>query len=158
MTKAEFLAGNSNWDNHRNLLWPSLEITTQFGLPVLELGSGMGSTRFLRQYCKDAGLEFVSYDSNFEYARENGSIHVANWDTIPWRLDWGVVLVDEAPGEHRKISLSLLHHAKIIVAHDTEPAADNGYQMRNILKSFKYMKDFESPGAWATIVSQDNEL
>jgi len=113
MTKAEFLSVVGNWSNHRYLLWPALEATKHLKLPVLELGCGMGSTEFLRKYCQDEGLEFFSYDSDANYAKDFGSVYVADWSTIPWRKDWGVVLVDEAPGEHRKISLSLLHHAKI---------------------------------------------
>lgn len=153
MTKAEFLDLVGNWSNHRNLLWPALELTSHFSLPVLELGAGMGSTKYLREYCKDAGLEFVSYDSNMEYANQNNSLFVANWDTIPWRREWGVVLVDHAPGEHRKFALQRLHHAKIVIAHDTEPAADHGYQMRDELKKYKFMVDWETEGAWATAVS-----
>ncbi len=153
MTKEEFLARVGNWENHRNLLWPALEATKELKLPVLELGCGMGSTEWLRQYCKDEGLEFFSYDSSEEYAKQFNSVHVADWATIPWRKEWGVVLVDEAPGEHRKISLDLLHHAKIVVAHDTEPAADYGYQMRDKLKLYKFMIDFETSGAWASAVS-----
>ena len=158
MKKSEFLCISGNWDNHKNLLWPSLELTSHLGLPVLELGSGMGSTAYLRQYCKDAGLEFFSYDNNKDYADPNGSILVEDWANIPWRKDWGVVLVDHAPGEHRRIALQLLHHAKIVVAHDTEPAADHGYQMRSVLKDYKYMIDWESEGAWATAVSDHLNL
>lgn len=153
MTKADFLDVVGNWSNHRNLLWPALELTKHLGLPVLELGSGMGSTKYLRQYCMDEGLEFFSYDSNLKYAEENLSAYVENWDTIPWLKQWGVVLVDEAPGEHRKISLSLLHHAQIVVAHDTEPAAEHGYQMRPELLKYKFLIDWQSEGAWATAVS-----
>jgi len=43
--------------------------------------------------------------------------------------------------------------AQIIVAHDTEPNADHGYQMRDEIKKFKYWRDFETPGAWASIMS-----
>lgn len=153
MTKQEFLSQVGNWSNHRYLLWAALEATKHLKLPVLELGCGMGSTEFLRKYCSDNGLEFFSYDSDANYAKEFGSTHVPDWDTIPWRKDYAVVLVDEAPGEHRKISLARLHHAKIVVAHDTEPAADHGYQMRDELKKYKYMVDWETNGAWATAVS-----
>lgn len=153
MKKEEFLAITGNWSNHRYLLWAALEATKELKLPVLELGCGIGSTEYLRQYCKDEGLEFFTYDSNKEWAEKYGSTFVENWDTIPWRKEWGVVLVDEAPGEHRKISLGLLHHAQVVIAHDTEPAADHGYQMRAQLAKYRYMVDWTSEGAWASAVS-----
>lgn len=153
MTKAEFFRVFGNWNSHLMLLWPALETTKHLKLPVLELGSGMGSTAVLRQYCQDEGLEFVTYDDKPEYAKENRSIYVENWDTIPWRKEWGVVLVDEAPGEHRKVSLSLLHHAQIVVAHDTELVGAGDYQMRPEINKYRYHLDFETPGAWATVMS-----
>lgn len=153
MTKQEFLNLVGNWSSHRYLLWEALEATKHLKLPVLELGCGMGSTRYLRQYCEDEGLEFFTYDSKKEYADEFASVHVDNWDNIPWRKDWGVVLVDEAPGEHRKISLALLHHSKIVVAHDTEITGAGDYRMRPELEKYKYLIDWKTEGAWATAVS-----
>ena len=153
MTKAEFLSVVGNWSNHRYFLWEALELTKHLRLPILELGSGEGSTQYLRQYCIDEVIEFVTYDSNKEWAEKTGSVYVENWETIPWRKDWGVVLVDMAPGEYRKIAIPKLSHAKILVCHDTEPAAEHGYQMRPELIKFKYLIDFTSEGAWCTAVS-----
>src|ERR1051326_3845350 len=109
MKKETFLARVGNWDSYKYFLWMALESTKNLKLPVLELGAGEGSTFLLRQYCKEEELEFCSYDFHPDYAKEFGSIHVTNWDLIPWRREWGVVLCDESPGEHRKVSLSLLH-------------------------------------------------
>ena len=153
MTKEKFLSQVGNWDNYKYFLWEALEATKHLKLPVLELGAGMGSTNLLREYCKDEGLEFVTYDYSEEYAKEFGSVHVTNWDLIPWRREWGVVLCDESPGEHRKVSLSLLHHAKIVVAHDTEIVGAGDYQMRPQIIKYKYYKDWETSGAWATAMS-----
>lgn len=151
MRKSDFLTGN--WMNHKVLLWPALEMTKHLKLPVLELGAGDYSTEFLRQYCHDEGLEFSSYDFNKEWADRVGAVHVENWDNIPWRKEWGVVLVDESPGEHRKISLANLHHAQIVVAHDTEIVGAGDYQMRPELEKYKYLYDYETKAAWATAVS-----
>lgn len=153
MTKAFFTQYESNWHSHRPLLWEALEATKHLKLPVLELGCGDGSTPYLQSYCKDNELELLSYDYNQEWAQKFGAIHVTNWDNIPWRKEYGVVLVDESPGEHRKESLKRLHHAKVIVVHDTEPAADHGYKMRSELKKFKYLIDYQTDGAWASAVS-----
>lgn len=153
MEKSTFLSVTGNWTSYKYFLWEALEMTKHLKLPVLELGAGEGSTFLLRQYCKDEGLEFFTYDYNPDYAKQFGSQYVENWDIIPWRKNWGVVLVDESPGEHRKISLSLLHHAQIVVAHDTEIVGAGDYQMRPQIEKYKYYQDFETEGAWATAMS-----
>jgi len=153
MKKEKFLSQVGNWDSYKYFLWEALEATKHLKLPVLELGAGMGSTFLLREYCKDEELEFFSYDFHPDYAKEFGSTHVENWDTIPWRKEWGVVLCDESPGQHRKVSLSLLHHAQIVVAHDTEIVGAGDYQMRPEIVKYKFYADFETSGAWATAMS-----
>lgn len=154
MKKEDFQKGAINgWTNHMYFLWQALEATKDLKLPVMELGCGHGSTPYIREYCKDEELEFLSYDLDQTWADKLGSIGINDWENIAWRKDYSVVLVDESPGEHRKISLSRLHHVKIVVAHDTEPAADHGYQMRAELAKYKYQKDWESIGAWASVVS-----
>lgn len=153
MTKEYFTSYDSNWHSHRPLLYAALEATKHLKLPVLELGCGEGSTPRLQEYCKENDLQLLSYDYDAGYAKQYGGIHVSDWNNIPWRKEYGVVLVDESPGEHRKESIKLLHHAKILVVHDTEPAADHGYKMRDELKKYKYMIDYQTDGAWASAVS-----
>lgn len=155
MTREEFLKDVAGWDNHRYLLWEALEKTKHTMLPVIELGCGHGSTPFLRQYCKDNNIKLYSYDFSKEWADKFNAIHVTDWSKAEiWDKRYSVALVDESPGEHRKESLKLLRgNALVIVAHDTEPAADHGYKMRAELTKFKYMKDYESVGAWASMVS-----
>ncbi len=127
MTKEEFIANQDEWSGHRSVLWDALEATKHFKLPVLELGAGHGSTPYLRQYCKDNGLELFSYDYNEQWAKEMSVTHVTNWDAqVPWRKEFSVALVDESPGEHRKESLKNLMHVKIVVIHDSEPIGHNG--------------------------------
>lgn len=159
MTKEEFLKDVANWDNHRHLLWPALEATTG---DVVEMGMGQGSTPFLHEYCKANGRKLFSYDNNLEwsskfesYAWTGHSIsHVVDWDDVH-RLHPSpdVVLIDHAPGERRYIDVQkYANAAKILVIHDSEPAA-TGYMMDKIWRLFKYRKDFETVGAWATAVS-----
>lgn len=157
MTKAEFLKDVQNWDNHRYCLWPALEATTG---EVIEMGMGQGSTPFLHEYCKDRKLH--SFDNNFEwyskftdYDSDNHHVqHVVYWDDVYTAHPTpDVVLIDHAPGERRWIDVQkYAYSAKIIVIHDSEPAA-TGYMMDKIWGMFKYRKDYESPGAWATMVS-----
>lgn len=163
MTNKEFVANVGNWDNHRLLLWPALEMTKDLGLPVLELGCGDGSTPFLQQYCNHNNLELFSYDYNQQWAQKFGAVHVTDWNNIPWRKEYGVALVDHSPGEHRKEAIKRLHHVKIIVVHDSEPAGWNAsdYQVRGEIEKFVMYRDLKSEkpqGAWATAMSNFYDL
>lgn len=159
MTKEDFIGKIKNWSNHRIFLWEALEATKHLGLPVLELGCGMGSTPFLRQYCADNSLELVTFDSNKDWAEKMGSIYLENWDTNIWFHThyYGVVLIDEAPGEHRKDAIEMFiqfpNRGQVLIVHDSEPAADAGYQVRTPLSKFKYNIDYESQAAWTTAAS-----
>lgn len=159
MTKEQFLKDVANWDNHRFLLWPALEASDG---DVVEMGMGQGSTPFLHQYCKDKGRKLFSFESSLEWAMkfqdmigdDHKVYHVLDWDVVSRTTIPDVILIDHAPGERRKIDISLFAwKAKFIICHDTEPAADHGYQMRAELARFKYLKEYQSPGAWSTIVS-----
>lgn len=155
MTKEEFLHDVSNWSNHRHLLWPALEATKDTKLPVLELGCGQGSTPYLRQYCADNGLELFSYDYSRQWAERFGAVPVDNWDNHSlWQKQYCVCLLDLSPGEYRKIALPKIK-AKIIVVHDSEPAAHNAsdYQIRPLFRNYRFLKDYKTTGAWASAVS-----
>lgn len=148
------------------LLWPALEATTG---EVVEMGMGDGSTPQLHDYCRDTARPLYSYENSVEYAAQfahlatgheagktgHSILVLKDWDIVSQEHPSpDVVLIDHAPGERRKIDIALFaHSAKIIVCHDTEPAADHGYQMRAELSKFKYLAEYQSPGAWATIVS-----
>jgi len=159
MIKEDFLKNIGNWSNHRHLLYPALEATKHLKLPVLELGCGDGSTPYLRAYCKYNDLELFSYDYDKKWADKFGAMHVTSWESqVAWRKEYGVVLIDESPGEHRKVSLNKLLHAKIIVIHDSEPVGWNAsnYEVRPLFRKFKYMKDLQSEekgGAWCSVLS-----
>lgn len=159
MKKEQFVQITSNYDSHRPLLWAALEATN--GL-VMELGCGYGSTPFLSQYCKINKRTFISLENNgYWYDKLKDEFQeirfLTNWNDAfdkCYGAAPSVLFIDHAPGERRKIDIALhANHAKIIVAHDTEPAADHGYQMRAELKKFKYMIDYETDGAWASAVS-----
>lgn len=168
MTRDEFLAGVSNWDNHRILLWEALERTKDSQLPVLELGCGDGSTPFLRKYCQDNRRSFYSFDNDPEWAKKHDSFCIPNWDIFHWfwKKQYSVVLIDEAPGEHRKVALELFAshpiHFDIIIIHDSEPVGWNAsdYQVRPLFDKFTYIHDLKAPkpGAWATWLSNRYKL
>jgi hypothetical protein len=160
MTKKEFTQITSNYDSHRPLLWEALEATS--GL-VVEMGIGYGSTPFLSKYCEKNIRNLISYENNkewfdkFDGIYEHEIVFIQNWEQVNMDMllkqGVSVLFIDHAPGERRKVDIAkYANHAKIIVAHDTEPAADHGYKMRAELKKFKYMIDYETDGAWATAV------
>lgn len=158
MTKQEFTQITSNYDSHRPLLWAALESTK--GL-VIEMGCGYGSTPFLSAYCESRNRELVSFENNKEWffkiaPKYAHKFHfITDWNVVALTYGWAsVVFIDHAPGERRKFDIqAYANKAEIIVAHDTEPAADHGYKMRAELLKFKYMIDYETDGAWATAVS-----
>lgn len=154
MTREAFIGELDNWCSHRPALWDALQLTTG---KVIELGMGYGSTLQLREYCAQKERILVSYESDewWVMALQNESsksVLVTDWDDVD--LGCSLLFIDHAPGERRKIDIARAAFiAEIIVAHDTEISADHGYQMRDALKTFKYMKDYETSGAWTTMVS-----
>jgi hypothetical protein len=159
MTKEEFLKDVQNWDNHRHLLWEALELTKG---EIVEMGMGQGSTPFLHQYAKDSDRDLFSYDNNLSWyekfthftSKNHILTYTIDWDLVSTKHKYpDLVFIDHAPGERRYIDVKLFaNKAKIIVIHDSEPAA-TGYMMDKIWHLFKYRKDFKSEGAWATMVS-----
>lgn len=169
MTREQFCDNYENWDSYKPLLWEGLERTTGY---IIEMGVGKGSTILLHNYCKESKRMLYSYDSNKKWIQQfadlPSSLHelaaveiekngytMSNWDVVTALHERpGLVFIDHAPGERRKVDIALFaNKAQIIVAHDTEPGADYGYQMRDEIKKFKYWRDFETPGAWASIMS-----
>lgn len=157
MKKTQFLKHLNNESNHRVLLWEALKLTD--GL-VVEFGSGHGSTPFLREYCEKEQREFESFENNKEWAKLTGSNLVADWNDIPIK-NADVLFIDHAPGERRKHDLFIYRNtAKIIVIHDTEKAADHGYQCRQHFSKFKWGAEINTPegGAGAAILSNHFDL
>lgn len=159
MTKEEFTKDSQGYGSHRPLLWEALEATKNLKRPVLELGAGESSTPYLRQYCKDNDLKFRSYDSDHAWAKKMGVYYNdGNWDKLNcWDIHWGVVLLDLAPGEYRRVALMNLN-AEVIVLHDSEPVGWNAsdYRVRPLFSKFKYMIDDipkEKGAPWTTALS-----
>lgn len=149
------------------LLYLALE-ETKTG-DVIEMGTGYGSTPLLHEYCTKR--ELYSYENNKEwYYKMAEALSVLSktgkhtssflndkhtWDVVSYYHDNPtVVFIDHAPGERRKEDILNFKDIKgILVVHDTEPAADHGYQMRQHFKEFKYVIEVETDGAWATALS-----
>lgn len=159
MTKEYFLSKDNAWGSHRKLLWEALEATKTIKQPIVELGSGKTSTPYLRKYSEDEEIQFISFESDLNWAREMGTVHVNNWDAEKWwSYNFSVCLLDMAPGEYRKTALMKLVNTEIIVIHDSEPSGWNAsdYKVRPLFKNFKYMiddKPTEKGAPWTTAVS-----
>lgn len=151
MTRFDFLKNLDNMSNHRILLWEALQLCSK--KTVFEFGSGHGSTPFLKEYCLKNDLLFFSYDNNKIWAAATGSTYIENWDDIEL-LKAGVLFLDHAPGERRKVDLLKYKDiAEIIVIHDSEPTGAGDYRVRELFDQFKYKVDLPSEGAWATMLS-----
>lgn len=157
-----FLQTNGNWDNHRPLLLLALSLTTD---KVTELGSGDGSTEYLRNYCKDPGRRFESYESDYDWSLKTKSAWVSDWDhPCRWADIWvpcGLLFVDHAPGEHRKVAIErMIDKAQIICAHDTEIGGAGDYGFEPVFARFKYRLNYNKTGggAGATLVSNSIDV
>lgn len=147
-TPPEWESGN-DWDSHRPALYLSMVNNSR---PVCEFGCGNGSTKLLHRYCKKHSHHFSSYETNEVYANNFKGIvtRMNDYDEVhlseyPYRQ--GVLFIDFAPGELRKIMIEKhKDHADIIVVHDTEPGAEYVYGMVEILSTFKYRLDYQPEG------------
>jgi hypothetical protein len=165
MTKEDFIKGSNGYGSHRPLLWEALQATKESKRPILELGAGENSTPFIRAYCLYQLRSSVHYDSNKKWAEKMNAKYCPDWDYLQWfyMKQYSVVLVDEAPGEHRKTTLEMFAwypvHFEILVVHDSEPPGWNAsdYQVRPLFSKFKYVKDDipkEKGQPWTTALSQ----
>jgi len=168
--KAQFTPTNNDL-SYYPLLFKALEETKG---DVLELGTGHGSTVLLHDYCKgkrnlysfDEKPEWLNKFTYLQY-NENGVHHECHhvMGVEGWRKVFqpnknpSVIFIDHAPGEDRKQMILDFKDTKgIIVCHDTEPAADHGYQMRQHFPLFKYKVEVKTNGAWATALSNEIDI
>lgn len=148
------------------LLFMALE-ETKSG-EVIEMGCGHGSTPILHDYCEKNKRDLWSYEEKESWYNKftdlNGKFHCLNfitdWDVVSNNHSKpDVVFIDHAPGERRKEDIvRFKDKAKIIVIHDTEPAADHGYQMRQHFDKFKYIVEVKTNGAWASALSNEVDI
>lgn len=161
MTKNQFCDNFNTYENHRLLLWFALKETKG---NVVEYGSGHGSTPYLRQFCQEKKRTFETYDYNKKWSENMNSIFIEDWDTI--NPSGSVILIDHSPGERRTIDIERLkNNFEIMIIHDTEPAANHGYDVRKHFAHFKYVveiptinEELNTDSAWATALSNSIDI
>jgi hypothetical protein len=131
---------------------------------IVECGMGQFSTHLLH----DTGRQVTSYETNpewFDKFPEIASkhlIHADEWLDIMegHKQTAAIIFLDQAPGESREKCLAHLANGYrgIVVCHDTEPAADHGYKMRQHFNWFKYVVEVKCNGAWATALSHTHDV
>jgi hypothetical protein len=154
-----FLQGiTGNWENHRPLLLLAFELTTG---AVMELGSGEGSTPYLRKYCEATGRTFQTFDNNEEWCKKTGAEYVQTylWSALvagAAGAHRGLIFIDHAPGERRhEDAIRLANAADVLVLHDTEEGGAGNYMWDKAWPHFKYRLNYNKTGggAGATLVS-----
>ncbi len=156
MNKNDFLSDVRTWNNHLPLLWLALEQTKDSPLPIIEFGSGSGSSPYLRRYCLDNNREFRSYDYNKEWAEKTGSTWVEDWDKADIYKECSVCLVDESPGEHRHETMLIMKDkAQIAVVHDSEEEA-GGYMLYKVWEFYKFRVNCNKGGGGAEATAVSN--
>lgn len=157
-----FLKGiENNWCNHRGMLLLAMYLTE--GL-VVELGSGEGSTPFLRQECEATGRDFRSFDNNKEWCDKTGAEYIEDWDGLLTQLSGtkiGLLFIDHAPGERRSgDALYMANEADVLVLHDTEEGGAGDYRWNLLWPAVLHRLNFNrlGGGAGATAVSNTIDL
>lgn len=165
--RARFTPPNND-HSYYPLLYLALQ-TTKTG-DVVEMGTGYGSTKLLHDYCKAKERNLYSYDEKEEWGSKFYDLRterhdvqtITDWDSVVYShkdSDVSVVFIDHAPGERRKEDIQNFKDIDgILVCHDTEPAADYGYQMRQYFSLFKYVVEVRTDGAWATALSNTHDI
>jgi len=131
---------------------------------VLELGTGIFSTPYLRYVCMLTGRKLVSYENykdwyNFllKYYKPNENHEInfideyknANVDTT-----WDVALIDQTPDSSRSEEIvRLKDRVKYIVIHDANPSNDKVTHYSKIYPLFKYRTDWTGDNNRATVLS-----
>jgi len=130
---------------------------------VLELGAGDGSTEWLHKRCKglrnlltlDNDVKWIDRFKHLE-SPTHQLLCVADWATAPIDREWGIVLVDHAPGERRIVEIARLAKlARVMIIHDTETVGAGDYKFESIWRLFEYIKHDtqNADGAQASVVS-----
>ena len=143
--------------SHHQALRDALNSTTG---PVLELGCGNSSTRFLHDLCVPANRFLLSLDNNPEWSSQFADLDnhyhevrlTNDYLRDKWtNREWSVALVDLAPRQLRvPVIQRLAFSCGRIVIHDTD-CWHYGYGPT--LMGFRWRKDYRDKLPFTTVVS-----
>ena len=148
------------WTTHMGVL---VRVLLASGGDVIEMGTGPSSTPLLHWVCKDMNRKLISYENNtnyYQYARQFRSglhriIFVNNWDEIDVKTHRGVVFIDHAPTERRKVDIiRFKNSADYVVIHDTEAES----QYSDIWQHFIHVYTWKRCRPWVSVVSNFKNL
>jgi len=129
--------------------------------PVLEIGIGHFSTPFLHEYCKGAGRELWSVESDITWRRHFEDRYLSDWHRFFYPIDhcvpkemlndthFGVTFIDNSPGGEARLKpfKAALLNSDYIVVHDYWRENFDAIQPIVDAESmnFKVYSDYEPP-------------
>jgi len=148
---------NFGYFSHYPVLAAAVACTTG---PVLELGSGWGSTPLLRAMCHAMGRTLETYDTDPEWATTFDVPVVADWLTWePQEPHYGVIFIDCSPGEIRKdLAMRLKAHATLLVLHDHEAGPAAAYFYEQIIPHFAHAETYRMLRPHTLVLSDERPL
>ena len=131
---------------------------------ILELGTGIFSTPFLRYYCMLNDRKLVSYENfknwydfmlKYWTSNKNHQINfIDEYKNAPVDRFWDVVLIDQTPDSSRAEEIiRLKDQAKFVVIHDSNPSNYKVTHYDKIYPLFKYKTDWMGDNNRATVLS-----
>ena len=155
--KALFAGIASGYETHRPVLCEAVLRTRG---PILELGTGDGSTPALHSVAAECSRRVFSFDHDRDWldrfihlrGERHFIAHLLSWDDCPIESQfWAVALVDHKPAERRVVDIArLAYRAELIVVHDTD-SPEYGYEA--ILDSFAHRLEYREHQQWTTLLS-----
>ena len=146
---------SNEFATHQPVLWTYLHETDG---PILELGSGYGSTLLLHLYCRTMNRVLCTVDDNpawlnkftpcnsdmhrFILLNKSGGNHedASHWISFLNREDvrstrWGLVFIDQSPWEARYHSAEILkNNAQILIMHDCDYFPENNKYFGKVIQ------------------------
>ena len=149
------------YGTHLPCLMKALEKTSG---DILELGTGIFSTPYLRYYCMLHDRKVVSYENYKQWydfmlkywtSNKNHEIcFVDEYKNAPIDREWDVVLVDQTPDSSRsEEAVRLKDKAKYIIIHDSNHSNDKVTHYSSIYPLFKYKTVWTGDHNSATVLS-----
>jgi len=161
----------NSYITHRDVLYKILSKTDG---PVLECGSGFGSTPFLHELCASKRRELLTLESDrkwldkfYFYKTDWHRLEaIESWEKAISRIsekNWDVVFVDQNPWEARHLTIKRIKNkARYIILHDCNYFPENNIFGKNLetlngpknigkrdyKDEFKYSKEFFPVGVW----------